>query len=148
MSNELHVIFGTGPVGCWTARALSEQGCAVRAVNRSGKRPELMPADVEMVAADASDPAQAASRPPKGRPWSTRRSIRRTTSGTSSFPACRPVRSPLRRRRVRATSRSRTSTCTTPRKRMTEDSPIAPVSRKGELRQRMAEEVMAAHDAR
>jgi nucleoside-diphosphate-sugar epimerase len=60
MSESLHVIFGTGPVGIWTARALREMGHAVRAVNRTGKRPGLLPADVEALAADASDPRQAA----------------------------------------------------------------------------------------
>ena len=59
MSKTLHVIFGTGPVGVWTARALREAGCAVRAVNRSGKSPELMPDDIDIVAADASDPSKA-----------------------------------------------------------------------------------------
>lgn len=59
MTPNLHVIFGTGPVGCWTARALRGQGKQVRAVNRSGARPDLMPADVEIVKADASDPVQA-----------------------------------------------------------------------------------------
>ena len=58
--NDLHIVFGTGPVGCWTARTLVDRGLAVRAVNRSGRRPPLMPAEVEMQAADASDPAQAA----------------------------------------------------------------------------------------
>ena len=59
MPTELDVIFGTGPVGCWTARALCRQGRAVRAVNRNGVRPDLMPADVQMVKADAADPTQA-----------------------------------------------------------------------------------------
>ena len=44
MSSELHVIFGTGPVGIWTAHALRATGCPVRAVNRSAQRPALMPA--------------------------------------------------------------------------------------------------------
>jgi len=57
--SELHVIFGTGPVGCWTARALREMELPVRAINRSGNRPDLMPTDVEMVAADAADSKQA-----------------------------------------------------------------------------------------
>ncbi len=61
MPAELHVIFGTGPVGCWTARALRSQERAVRAVNRSGVRPGLMPADVEMAKADVADPTQAAT---------------------------------------------------------------------------------------
>ena len=46
-----HVIFGTGPVGCWTARALRAMDIPVRAINRSGKRPDLMPENVEMMAA-------------------------------------------------------------------------------------------------
>src|SRR5918996_5522616 len=56
---ELHVIFGTGPVGCWTAQALRRLGIRVRAVNRSGERPDLMPTDADIVAADLSDTAQA-----------------------------------------------------------------------------------------
>jgi nucleoside-diphosphate-sugar epimerase len=59
MPGELHVIFGTGPVGCWTTRVLCSQGRAVRAVNRSRVRPDMMPADVEMAKADVADPAQA-----------------------------------------------------------------------------------------
>jgi uncharacterized protein YbjT (DUF2867 family) len=59
MTSELHVILGTGPVGCWTAKALCAEGRAVRAVNRSGQRPELMPAEVIIVKADLSDPVQA-----------------------------------------------------------------------------------------
>ena len=59
MPTELHVVFGTGPVGCWTARTLCGQGHAVRAVNRSGVRPDLMPADVEMFKADIVNPTLA-----------------------------------------------------------------------------------------
>ena len=54
-SNGLHVIFGTGPVGCWTARALCEPGIPVRAVNRSGRRPDLLPDGVQLGAADRCD---------------------------------------------------------------------------------------------
>ena len=58
--SDLHVIFGTGPAGCWTARALVEAGLSVRAINRSGERPEFLPADVEIVAvADAADAEQS-----------------------------------------------------------------------------------------
>ncbi|NTU71459.1 MAG: NAD-dependent epimerase/dehydratase family protein [Coriobacteriia bacterium] len=58
--SDLHVVFGTGPAGTNTAIALAEKGLRVRAVNRSGKRPAAMPADVEVVAVtDASDAAQA-----------------------------------------------------------------------------------------
>jgi nucleoside-diphosphate-sugar epimerase len=59
MAQSLHVILGTGPVGIWTARSLREMGHRVRAVNRTGTRPALMPAEVDIVAADASDVRQA-----------------------------------------------------------------------------------------
>jgi NAD(P)-dependent dehydrogenase (short-subunit alcohol dehydrogenase family) len=48
---SLHVIVGAGPVGNAVARLLVEQGHRVRMVTRSGGGP----ADVERVAADASD---------------------------------------------------------------------------------------------
>ena len=87
MSQAFHVIFGTGPAGIWTARALREMGHAVRAVNRTGRRPGLMPADVELVARRR---LRRHGRPPTrraARPRSTRRSTRRTTSGSRSLPA-------------------------------------------------------------
>jgi nucleoside-diphosphate-sugar epimerase len=55
-TRELHVIFGTGPVGKATARALIELGQRVRMVNRSGHAADL-PAEVEVVKGDAYDPA-------------------------------------------------------------------------------------------
>ena len=54
MADELHVIFGTGPLGKWTARELIRLGKQVRMVNRSGKLTG-MPAGVEIVAGDAYD---------------------------------------------------------------------------------------------
>lgn len=36
----VHVIFGTGPVGCSAARLLLEKGLRVRMVNRTGNRPD------------------------------------------------------------------------------------------------------------
>lgn len=56
-ANELHVIFGTGPVGIWTMRKLVEMGKSVRMVNRSGKAD--VPGGVEVVRADAYDLASA-----------------------------------------------------------------------------------------
>ena len=49
--SELHVIFGTGPVGLTIAQQLRAAGKQVRAVNRSGKAP--MPEGVERVKGDA-----------------------------------------------------------------------------------------------
>lgn len=54
---ELHVIFGTGPLGKWTARELVRLGKRVRMVNRSGTTDSL-PGGVELVRADAYDADQ------------------------------------------------------------------------------------------
>ncbi len=147
MPDELHVIFGTGPVGCWTARALRSQGRAVRAVNRSGVRPGLMPADVEMAKADVADPGRAAA----------------AASGASVvYQALNP---PYHRwheffpgLQAAALAAAKTANARyvsienlymyDGSKPITDASPFAPVSRKGALRQKMAEEVMAAHAAR
>jgi nucleoside-diphosphate-sugar epimerase len=56
--SELHVIFGTGPVGKWTMRELVRLGRRVRMVNRGGQA-EGVPAEVEVVQGDAYDPAVA-----------------------------------------------------------------------------------------
>jgi len=53
----LKVVFGTGPLGLAVARALSGKGDPVRVVNRSGRA--AVPAGVEVVAGDASKPAEA-----------------------------------------------------------------------------------------
>ena len=50
---ELHVVFGTGPVGKWTMRELVKQGKAVRMVNRSGRTADV-PAEVEVIKGDAT----------------------------------------------------------------------------------------------
>lgn len=55
--SELHVIFGTGPLGKWTARELVRMGKQVRMINRSGKVNQL-PDSVEVIAANAYDTAQ------------------------------------------------------------------------------------------
>lgn len=144
MTNELHVIFGAGPVGCWTARALRSQGLRVRAVNRSGVRPGLMPADVEMVKADLMDPIQAA----------------RAAAGAgvvyqalnppyhlwhSAFPALQAAAlSAAKAVNARYVSIENLYMYDSAAP-ISEASPVAPASKKGALRQQMAEEVMAAH---
>jgi nucleoside-diphosphate-sugar epimerase len=55
--SELHVVFGTGPLGKYTARELVKLGKTVRMVNRSGKADQL-PGGVEIVASDAYDAAK------------------------------------------------------------------------------------------
>jgi nucleoside-diphosphate-sugar epimerase len=55
-NNELHVIFGTGPLGKWTMRELVRLGKRVHMVNRRGEATDI-PAGVEIVRGDAYDPA-------------------------------------------------------------------------------------------
>ncbi len=55
MSNNLHVIFGTGPLGQSVIRELlTREDAQIRMVNRSGKRGNI-PSHVEVIASDAYD---------------------------------------------------------------------------------------------
>lgn len=144
MTKKLHVIFGTGPAGCWTARALRELNITVRAVNRSGKHPDLMLDEVEVVAADASDPAQA---------------IDAAKGATVVYQALNPPYHlwhkyfPALQAGALAAARAAGARYVSienlymydSSEPITEDSPILPRSKKGELREKMAGEVMAAH---
>ena len=144
MTPDLHVIFGTGPVGCWTARALRGQGKQVRAVNRNGARPDLMPADVEMVKADASDPAQAREAS-KGAGVVYQALNPPYHLWNEFFPGLQAgVLGAAKAENARYVSIENLYMYDSS-KPITEDSPIAPVSTKGTLRQKMAEEVMALH---
>ena len=144
MEKEMHVIFGTGPVGCWTARALVDQGLKVRAVNRSGKRPELMPAEVEMRAADVSDAVQAVTAAqgastiyqalnPEYHQWHEFFPGLQAGALTAA-KATGAVYVSIENLYMYDSSRP-----------ITEDSPVAPRSKKGALRATMADEVLAAH---
>ena len=52
-SNELHVIFGSGPLGQSVMKELVQRGKQVRLVNRSGKAPQNGHAVVQVMAGDA-----------------------------------------------------------------------------------------------
>lgn len=144
MPADLHVIFGTGPVGCWTARALREQSLPVRAVNRTGRRPDLLPADVEVVAADASDSRQAtasaqgaavvyqALNPPYHEWHRVFPALQSAVLAAARAAGARYVS-------IENLYMYRTSTP------ITEDSPTAPRSKKGDLRAGMAEEIRMTH---
>jgi nucleoside-diphosphate-sugar epimerase len=54
-SGELHVVFGSGPVGLAVVEALTAQGKRVRVASRSGAR-RALPEAVEVVRGDATDP--------------------------------------------------------------------------------------------
>ena len=144
MAKDLVVIFGTGPVGCWTACALVEMGFDVRAVNRSGVRPVLLPERADLRVADVADDRQAAGaaagavavvqalNPPYHRWHELFPALQKSALAAAERHGARYVSienlymydagAPIR-----------------------EDSPLRPMGRKGDLRWRMAEEVMAAH---
>ena len=143
-TKTLHVIFGAGPVGCWIARTLRAWNIPVRAVNRSGQRPALMPEDVEMIAADLSDADQA---------------LKAAQGATALYQALNPPYHrwqedfPTLQANALAAAQAANARYisienlymyddTQP---IREDSPIRPRSKKGELRARMAEEVMDMH---
>jgi nucleoside-diphosphate-sugar epimerase len=143
-TKPLHVIFGTGPVGCWIARALREMDLPVRAVNRSGKRPDLMPTEVEIVTAEVSDPKQAieatkgaaviyqALNPPYHKWHEFFPGLQAGTMAAAKASGARYVS--IENLYMYDSSET-----------MNEDSPEKPKSKKGELRRKMGEEVLAAH---
>jgi nucleoside-diphosphate-sugar epimerase len=144
MANDLIVIFGTGPVGCWAARSLIERGLTVRAVNRSGRRPALLPAEVELRAVDASDDRLAA-----GAAAGASAVVQALNPPYDQWLAAFP---PLQKAVMAAAERHGARYVSVENLYMydtstpiREDSRLAPSSRKGELRWRMGEEVMAAH---
>ena len=143
-----HVILGTGPVGCWTARALRDlQINRCELVNRTGQRPELLPADVELIAADGVRCGTIDGALLRVRPWGcTRRSTRRTISGTSTSQGCRrPPWTAATATGARYVSMENLYMYDAS-KPITEDSPIAAAVEEGRAPSgRMAAEVMAAH---
>lgn len=56
--NDLHVVFGTGPLGLAVLRELRSQGRRVRMINRSGRVNFAKDLATEAGGADAADPAQ------------------------------------------------------------------------------------------
>jgi nucleoside-diphosphate-sugar epimerase len=59
-ANGTQVVFGTGPIGCATAKALLGEGLTVRMVSRSGRQPAealVGKGRLETLAVDAMDPA-------------------------------------------------------------------------------------------
>lgn len=143
--SDLHVVFGTGPSGTRTAAALAEKGLRVRAVNRSGRRPEFMPAEVEVVSADVSDPQQA---------------IRAATGASVVYQALNPsyrhwiaLFAGLQSAVVAAAKAAGSRYVSLENLYMygradgpiREDSPIRPASRKGELRAEMSAELQELH---
>jgi nucleoside-diphosphate-sugar epimerase len=141
-----HVVFGTGAIGLATYDALRRRGETVRLVNRSGHA--AVPDDVEVIGGDASDPAfttavaQGASvvyqtlNPPYPQ-W------------TAQFPALQAgVLAAAEAVGARLFSMENVYMYGRPNGQpLTEDRPYAAHTKKGQLRARMARELLAAHQA-
>ena len=146
MTAPRHVIFGTGAIGLATLDALRRRGETARLVNRSGSA--RVPSDVEVVAGDARDPgfttevARGASvvyqtlNPPYAE-W------------TAQFPLLQAgVLAAAEATGARLVSMENVYMYGRPAGRvLTEDRPYEAHTRKGQLRARMARDLLAAHDA-
>ena len=146
-NDELHVVFGTGPVGTSVMEALIRRGrCRVRMVNRSGRA--RVPEGVEVVGGDATHEAFA----------------REVSQGASvvyfalnppynKWPELFP---PLQAGVLEGAAAAGAKLVAmenlymygpTDGRPLTEDLPYAPNTRKGKVRARMSEELMEAHSS-
>lgn len=143
---ELHVIFGAGPLGRWTAHELLSMGKSVRIVNHSGKMIDP-PAGVELVASDATD---------------TEKNIQITRDAAVIYQCAMPPyydlldKFPPLQKAILNAAIANHAILVIPENlylygkftgTLTEDSPVAPVSKKGRLRAAMAAEIQEAQAA-
>jgi nucleoside-diphosphate-sugar epimerase len=148
VDQELHVVLGTGPIGLAAIEELVKSGQRVRAVNRHGKAG--VPAGVEVVAADITDPAQAVTacagasaiynctNPPAYQGWTELLPRLQTgiLAGAESADGAKLI--------VMDNVYMYGNVHGKP---MTEDMPNAATTKKGALRARIADNWMAAHNA-
>jgi nucleoside-diphosphate-sugar epimerase len=143
--DELHVVFGTGPVGMAVMRELHEQGKRIRLVNRSGIA--AVPQNVEVVKGNAADPA------------STRQICQDASvvyncvnAPYTEWVALLP---PMHTAIIQGAAAANAKLVVTENLYMygpvsgpiAETLPFHPTTRKGHVRAKMAEELMAAHRA-
>ena len=140
------MVFGTGAIGLATLEALRRRGEQVRLVNRSGTAP--VPDDVEVLGGDASDPAFATAAAqgaqvlyqtlnPPYHQW------------VELFPALQAgVLAAAEATGARLVSMENVYMYGRPNGQpLTETRPHAAHTKKGQLRARMARELLAAHQA-
>src|ERR687889_1042018 len=146
-NSELHVVFGTGPVGIFVMEALMQRGRRrVRMINRSGRA--SVPEGVEVIGGDATDEVFA----------------REASEGASvvyfalnphydKWPELFP---PLQAGVLEGAASAGAKLIAmenlymygpTEGRPLTEDLPHAPNTRKGAVRARMSEELMEAHSS-
>jgi nucleoside-diphosphate-sugar epimerase len=144
--DEVHVIFGTGPVGLAVMRELHGQGKHVRLVNRSGLA-AAAPSGVEVVRGDAADPA----------------STRQVCQGATVVYSCvnAPYTDwaarfpPMQAAIIQGAAAAHAKLVVAENVYMygpfsgpiTEPLPVHPTTCKGRVRAQMAEDLMAAHQA-
>ncbi|MEM7029573.1 MAG: GDP-mannose 4,6-dehydratase [Chloroflexota bacterium] len=148
MTNQVHVIFGTGPVGLAIMDELSQKKCPVRMVNRSGKTIEPLPDGVDLVKGDLSEQAFA---------------IQATENAAVIYNALNPPYSKwvelfptLQANGIAAAEAHQAKLVVIDNlylygdpqgKPMTEETPHNAHTKKGQLRAKMAHDLMAAHQA-
>ena len=146
--NELHVIFGTGALGKWTARELVRLGKPVRMVSHSGKADSRIPVEAEVVKGDAHD---------------VNKNIEVTKGATSVYQCAQPQYHewtekfpPMQKAILDAVSINGAKYISgdnlymygdTNGQPIREDMPYQPHTKKGKVRGAMADAVMEAHRA-
>ncbi len=146
--NELHVIFGTGALGKWTARELVKLGKPVRMISHSGKVDSRIPAGVEVVQGDAYD---------------TQHNIQITKGATAVYQCAQPQYHewaekfpPMQKAILDAVAANGAKFIVgdnlymygdTDSQPIREDMPYQPHTKKGKVRAEMSTAVMEAHRA-
>ena len=143
--DELHVVFGTGPVGLAVMSELHGLGKRIRLVNRSGTA--IAPENVEVVKDNAADPA------------STRQVCRGVTvvynCVNAPYTDWASLLPPMHTAIIQGAAAVNAKLVVAENLYMygpvsgsiTEALPFHPTTRKGQVRAKMAEELMAAHRA-
>ncbi len=144
--SELHVIFGTGALGKWTARELVRQGKTVRMINQSGKAARL-PAGVEIVAGNAFDLSTNITLT-KGATTVYQCAQPKYEEWVEKFPSLQQaILEAAAHNRARLVVGDNLYAYGQFTGTLREDGPIAPISKKGKVRAAMAEAVLKAHTA-
>ncbi|WP_448627114.1 NAD-dependent epimerase/dehydratase family protein [Geodermatophilus sp. URMC 64] len=141
-----HVVFGTGAIGLATLDALRRRGETARLVNRSGSA--RVPDDVEVIGGDAGDPAFSTE--VAGGAGVVYQTLNPPYSEwTTQFPRLQAgVLAAAEATGARLVSMENVYTYGRPAGRvLTEDLPDGAHTRKGQLRGRMARDLLAAHAA-
>ncbi|MEI8411387.1 MULTISPECIES: NAD-dependent epimerase/dehydratase family protein [unclassified Kribbella] len=151
---SLHVIVGAGPVGSATARLLAARGEQVRLITRSGKGPQPLPGQgrddvggIECVVGDASD-GEGMARLVEG-------AVALYSCAGPAYHRWSTDWPPIGAALIRAAESSGAVLVTTGNLYgygevdgpMTEDTPLRPNSVKGQVRARLWQDALAAHEA-